>query len=171
MGASVTQRSGGVRAPEQHAQQGLTLLVGLLPTVLLMGLPFLALSGLATHLDWAGGEEVFEEVHEALANGLGLVALMHPLLVLAQSVLVVPLIAALTRRLLLASLAEGGDQLRSLGAGPAALALLLLVHLRYGVLTVLLTAFGRAHAAPLRRRRAPGASAGAARREPGGACR
>lgn len=78
---------GGVRAPEQHAQQGLTLLVGLLPTVLLMGLPFLALSGLATHLDWAGGEELFEEVHEALANGLGLVALLHPLLVLAQSVL------------------------------------------------------------------------------------
>lgn len=65
-------------------------------------------------------------------------------MVVAQSVLVVPLIAALTRRQLLASLAEGGDQLRSLGAGAPATALLLLVHERFGLLTVLLTAFGRA---------------------------
>ena len=65
-------------------------------------------------------------------------------MVIAQSILVVPLVAALGRRLLLSALAEGGDQLRSLGAGPAATALLLLVHERYGVLTVLLTAFGRA---------------------------
>ncbi|HOW48702.1 MAG TPA: ABC transporter permease [Rubrivivax sp.] len=65
-------------------------------------------------------------------------------MVVAQSVLVVPLIAALTRRQLLASLAEGGDQLQSLGAGAPATALLLLVHERFGLLTVLLTAFGRA---------------------------
>jgi ABC-type tungstate transport system substrate-binding protein len=65
-------------------------------------------------------------------------------MVIAQSVLVVPLIAALTRRLLLSALAEGGDQLRSLGAGPGQAALLLLVHERFGLLTVLLTAFGRA---------------------------
>jgi len=65
-------------------------------------------------------------------------------MVVAQSVLVVPLIAALTRRLLLGSLAEGGDQLRSLGAGPGRTALLLLVHERFGLITVLLTAFGRA---------------------------
>ncbi len=65
-------------------------------------------------------------------------------MVVAQSVLVVPLIAALTRRQLLSSLAEGGDQLRSLGAGAVATALLLLVHERFGLLTVLLTAFGRA---------------------------
>ena len=65
-------------------------------------------------------------------------------MVVAQSVLVVPLIAALTRRLLLASLAEGGDQLRSLGAGPGRTALLLLVHERFGLMTVMLTAFGRA---------------------------
>ena len=38
-------------------------------------------------------------------------------MVIAQSILVAPLIAALTRRLLLSALAEGGDQLRSLGAG------------------------------------------------------
>lgn len=65
-------------------------------------------------------------------------------MVIAQSILVIPLIAALARRLVLDGLAEGGDQLRSLGAGPLATALLLLLHARFGVLTVLLTAFGRA---------------------------
>ncbi len=78
-------RDPAARSPADHGRQGLTLLVGALPTLLLLGLPFLALSGVATHLDWGGGEEVFEEVHEVLANGLGLIALLHPLLVLAQS--------------------------------------------------------------------------------------
>jgi ABC-type tungstate transport system substrate-binding protein len=65
-------------------------------------------------------------------------------MVIAQSILVVPLVAALARRLVLLALAEGGDQLRSLGAGSFTTALLLLLHERFGVLTVLLTAFGRA---------------------------
>ncbi|HSQ71323.1 MAG TPA: ABC transporter permease [Rubrivivax sp.] len=65
-------------------------------------------------------------------------------MVIAQSILVVPLVTALARRLVLLALAEGGDQLRSLGAGPFTTALLLLLHERFGVLTVLLTAFGRA---------------------------
>ena len=65
-------------------------------------------------------------------------------MVIAQSILVVPLVAALSRRLVLDSLREGGDQLRSLGAGPMRSALLMLMHERFGVLTVLLTAFGRA---------------------------
>jgi tungstate transport system ATP-binding protein len=65
-------------------------------------------------------------------------------MVVAQSVLVVPLIAALSRRLLLDALAEGGEQLQSLGAGPLQRASLMLVHERLAVLTVLLTAFGRA---------------------------
>jgi len=65
-------------------------------------------------------------------------------MVIAQSILVVPLIAALSRRLVLDGLADGGDELRSMGAGPFTSALLLLVHARLGVLTVLLTAFGRA---------------------------
>ena len=65
-------------------------------------------------------------------------------MVVAQSILVVPLIAALTRRLVLGGLAEGGEQLSSLGAGPMLSALLMLLHLRLGVITVLLTAFGRA---------------------------
>lgn len=65
-------------------------------------------------------------------------------MVVAQSILVVPLIAALSRRLVLGALRDGGDQLRSLGAGRFGSALLLLVHERFGVLTVVLTAFGRA---------------------------
>ncbi len=65
-------------------------------------------------------------------------------MVFAQAVLVLPLIAALTRRLVQDALAEGGDQLRSLGAGPFAAALLMLLHERRAVLTIGLTAFGRA---------------------------
>jgi ABC-type tungstate transport system substrate-binding protein len=65
-------------------------------------------------------------------------------MVIAQSILVVPLIAALSRRLVLNALRDGGDQLRSMGAGPLQSALLMLVHERAGVLTILLTAFGRA---------------------------
>jgi len=65
-------------------------------------------------------------------------------MVVAQSILVVPLIAALSRRLVLTALREGGDQLRSMGAGSGMSAVLLLLHERVGVLTVLLTAFGRA---------------------------
>ncbi len=65
-------------------------------------------------------------------------------MVIAQSILVVPLIAALTRRLVLDALNEGGDQLRSLGAGPLLAGALMLVHERLSLLTILLTAFGRA---------------------------
>jgi ABC-type tungstate transport system substrate-binding protein len=65
-------------------------------------------------------------------------------MVVAQSVLVVPLVAALSRRLVLTALAEGGEQLRSLGAGRLAAAVLMLLHERWSVLTLLLTAFGRA---------------------------
>jgi tungstate transport system ATP-binding protein len=65
-------------------------------------------------------------------------------MVVAQSILVLPLIAALSRRLVLDALQEGGDQLQSLGASPLQAALLMLLHERLGVLTVLLTAFGRA---------------------------
>jgi ABC-type tungstate transport system substrate-binding protein len=65
-------------------------------------------------------------------------------MVVAQSILVVPLIAALTRRLVLDALREGGEQLRSMGASPAQSALLMLLHERLGVATILLAAFGRA---------------------------
>ena len=65
-------------------------------------------------------------------------------MVMAQSILVVPLIAALARRLVRDAMQEGGEQLRSLGASPMQSALLMLLHERLGVVTVLLTAFGRA---------------------------
>jgi ABC-type tungstate transport system substrate-binding protein len=65
-------------------------------------------------------------------------------MVIAQSMLVLPLMAALTRRLVMDALEDGGDQLRSLGAGPMQAGALLLVHERLGVLTIVLTAFGRA---------------------------
>jgi ABC-type tungstate transport system substrate-binding protein len=65
-------------------------------------------------------------------------------MVIAQSILVVPLIAALSRRLVLNALRDGGDQLRSMGAGPLGSAALMLLHERFGVLTIGLTAFGRA---------------------------
>jgi ABC-type tungstate transport system substrate-binding protein len=65
-------------------------------------------------------------------------------MVMAQSILVVPLIAALTRRLVIDGLVEGGDQLRSMGAGPLMAAALVLLHERLALLTILLTAFGRA---------------------------
>ena len=65
-------------------------------------------------------------------------------MVIAQSILVVPLIAALSRQLVTDALREGGDELQAMGAGRLLSALLMLAHQRLAVLTVLLTAFGRA---------------------------
>ena len=66
-------------------------------------------------------------------------------MVIAQSILVLPVIAALSRQLVADSLREGGDQLaldgrRAADAAPCCM----LVHERWSVVTVLLTAFGRA---------------------------
>ena len=65
-------------------------------------------------------------------------------MVIAQTILVLPVVAALTRQLVDDGLREGGDPLRSMGARPFTAALLMLVHERWAVLTVMLTAFGRA---------------------------
>ena len=65
-------------------------------------------------------------------------------MIFAQTLLVLPLIAALARQVVDDALREGGDQLQALGAGRGMTALLLLLHERRAVLTVLLTAFGRA---------------------------
>jgi tungstate transport system permease protein len=66
-------------------------------------------------------------------------------MVIAQSILVVPLIAALTRQLVADALARRRRPAASPWApGAAGQRLLLLVHERLAVLTVLLTAFGRA---------------------------
>ncbi|MES2229693.1 MAG: ABC transporter permease [Pseudomonadota bacterium] len=65
-------------------------------------------------------------------------------MVIAQTILVLPVVAALSRQLVADSLRDGGDQLRSMGARPLTAALLMLLHERWAVATVLLTAFGRA---------------------------
>ena len=65
-------------------------------------------------------------------------------MVVAQSILVLPVIAALSRQLVADSLRDGGDQLGSMGAGQMTRALLMLLHERWSVVTVMLTAFGRA---------------------------
>jgi ABC-type tungstate transport system substrate-binding protein len=65
-------------------------------------------------------------------------------MVIAQSILVLPLVAALSRQLVVDALQEGGDELAAMGAGRLLSALLLLAHERRAVLTLLLTAFGRA---------------------------
>jgi ABC-type tungstate transport system substrate-binding protein len=65
-------------------------------------------------------------------------------MVIAQTVLVLPIIAALTRQFVGDALRDGGDQLRSMGASPLQCALLMLVHGRWAVMTVLIAAFGRA---------------------------
>jgi len=56
-------------------------------------------------------------------------------MVIAQTILVFPVVAALSRQLVGDSLRDGGDQLRSMGAGPLTCALLMLVHDRWAVVT------------------------------------
>ena len=65
-------------------------------------------------------------------------------MVVAQTLLVVPVVAALSRQLVSDSLRDGGEQLRSMGARPMTAAALMLLHERWAVATILLTAFGRA---------------------------
>ena len=65
-------------------------------------------------------------------------------MVIAQTVLVLPVIAALSRQLVADGLRESGAPLRSMGARPLTAALLTLLHERWAAVTVLLTAFGRA---------------------------
>ena len=65
-------------------------------------------------------------------------------MVLAQSVLVLPVVTALTRQVVHDAEAAHGEQLRSLGARPALRSLLLAWDERHALATVLLTAFGRA---------------------------
>jgi ABC-type tungstate transport system substrate-binding protein len=65
-------------------------------------------------------------------------------MVIAQTVLVLPIVAALTRQFVGDALRDGGDQLRSMGASPLTCALLMLLHGRWAVMTVMIAAFGRA---------------------------
>lgn len=65
-------------------------------------------------------------------------------MVLAQTVLVLPVVTALTRQAVEEADAWHGEQLRSLGARPLLRSLLLAWDERYTLLTVMMAAFGRA---------------------------
>jgi tungstate transport system permease protein len=65
-------------------------------------------------------------------------------MVMAQTILVLPVVVVLTRQVVVDGLEYGDDTLRSMGASAPARALLMLLHERWAVLTVVLTAFGRA---------------------------
>lgn len=65
-------------------------------------------------------------------------------MVVAQSILITPLIAALTRQIVADAWSEYQEQLHSLGAGPCRAALTLLWDTRFSLCTALLAGFGRA---------------------------
>jgi tungstate transport system permease protein len=65
-------------------------------------------------------------------------------MVIAQALLVTPLIAALTRQTISDAWQDTREQLQSLGAGPWASALALLWDLRFSLVTIVLAGFGRA---------------------------
>ena len=65
-------------------------------------------------------------------------------MVLAQAILVLPVVTALTRQAVEDVENAHGEQLRSLGAGPLVRSLLLAWDERYALLTVIIASFGRA---------------------------
>jgi tungstate transport system permease protein len=65
-------------------------------------------------------------------------------MIVAQTFLVLPVVAALTRQLVADAWRGNGEQLRSLGARPPVAGALLLLHERLALVTIALTAFGRA---------------------------
>ena len=65
-------------------------------------------------------------------------------MVLAQTILVLPVVTALTRQTIEDADRAHGEQLRSLGAGTFVRALLLVADERYALVTVVIAAFGRA---------------------------
>lgn len=67
-------------------------------------------------------------------------------MVMAQTVLIVPIIAALSRQVIEDAWNEYREQLRSLGAGPISSALTLLWDTRFSLVTIVLAGFGRAAA-------------------------
>jgi tungstate transport system permease protein len=77
---------------------------------------------------------------------LGALALLFTptAMVIAQTVLVTPIVAALTRQTVEDLWEEYAEQLRSLGSGPLGSAATILYEGRYSLLTALLAGFGRA---------------------------
>ena len=67
-------------------------------------------------------------------------------MVVAQTILIAPIVAALSRQVIEDAWQEYREQLRSLGAGPLTSALTLLWDTRYSLVTIVLAGFGRAAA-------------------------
>ena len=67
-------------------------------------------------------------------------------MIIAQSVLVTPIIAALSRQVIEDAWREYEEQLRSLGASPAVSAVTLIRDTRFSMVTIVLAGFGRAAA-------------------------
>ncbi|MDQ2103690.1 ABC transporter permease [Azospirillum isscasi] len=67
-------------------------------------------------------------------------------MIVAQTVLIVPIVAALTRQIVEDLLEEYADLLRVMGAGPLTTLVTLLSEARWSLLTIVLAGFGRASA-------------------------
>lgn len=67
-------------------------------------------------------------------------------MVVAQTILIVPIVAALSRQVIEDAWHEYREQLRSLGAGPLTSAVTLLWDTRFSLVTIVLAGFGRAAA-------------------------
>ncbi|MDE0334598.1 MAG: ABC transporter permease [Defluviicoccus sp.] len=80
------------------------------------------------------------------AGPLGVLGLLYTpaAMIVAQTILVTPIVAALTRQLIEDLDREYAEQFASLGVGPLARLAALLWDARYGLLTVALAGFGRA---------------------------
>jgi len=76
-------------------------------------------------------------------GGLGIL-FTSKAMVIAQAILIFPLLAALTRQVVADAWLESREQLVSLGAGTWTSAVALLVDLRFSLVTVVLAGFGRA---------------------------
>jgi tungstate transport system permease protein len=67
-------------------------------------------------------------------------------MVIAQTILIAPIVAALSRQVIEDAWQEYREQLRSLGAGPLSSAITLLWDTRFSLVTIVLAGFGRAAA-------------------------
>lgn len=67
-------------------------------------------------------------------------------MIVAQTILIIPIVAALSRQVIEDAWQEYQEQLRSLGAGPLTSALTLLWDTRFPLITIVLAGFGRAAA-------------------------
>jgi tungstate transport system permease protein len=113
------------RFPGRHAIEVLLNAMMGLPPVVVGLLVYLALSN-------AGPLGTFQLLYTPAA------------MIVAQTILVTPIVAAVTRQTVEDMKAEYDEQLRVLGVGPFGMTLTLLWDARYSLLTALLAGFGRA---------------------------